>query len=106
MVRHHHELCDGSGYPDGICGDGIPLTTHILIVANAFDVMTSDRSYRQARSLEDSIEELKRDSGKRYDRRAVRALAGLDRQLLGAAPAGEKAAVAEGRTSSSIWVKE
>ena len=79
----------------------------LVVVANAFDVMTSDRSYRQAGSLDEALEELKRDAGKRFDRRAVRALAGLDRQVLGAATGGEGAAVADGRTSSSsIWVKE
>jgi putative nucleotidyltransferase with HDIG domain len=107
MIRHHHELCDGSGYPDGLRGDEIPLTTHILIVANAFDVMTSDRSYRQAGCLDDALEELKREAGKRFDRRAVHALVGLERQVLGAtANVAEGAAVAEGRTSSSVWVKE
>lgn len=107
MIRHHHERCDGTGYPDGLRADEIPLTTHILIVANAFDVMTSDRSYRQARSLDDALEELKRQAGKRFDRRAVHALVELERQVLGAgASSAEGAAVAEGRTSSSVWVKE
>ncbi|GJM44680.1 MAG: hypothetical protein DHS20C21_15220 [Gemmatimonadota bacterium] len=82
MVRHHHERCDGSGYPDGLQGDAIPLTTHVLIVANAFDVMTSDRSYRQAMSLSMALDLLKTKAGSWYDRRAVHALLALDEKVL------------------------
>jgi HD-GYP domain-containing protein (c-di-GMP phosphodiesterase class II) len=82
IIRHHHERCDGSGYPDGVSGDDLPLTTHILIVANAFDIMTSDRSYRQANSLLQSLRMLQEDAGTKYDRRAVQALCGLDRAIL------------------------
>jgi HD-GYP domain-containing protein (c-di-GMP phosphodiesterase class II) len=48
IVRHHHERVDGNGYPDGVVGDGIPLISRILAVADAYDAMTSDRSYREA----------------------------------------------------------
>ena len=82
IVRHHHERCDGSGYPDGLKGDEIPLTTHILIVANAYDVITSDRSYRQAASVKDALKELQAKTGTWYDSRAVEALVGLDEKLL------------------------
>jgi HD-GYP domain-containing protein (c-di-GMP phosphodiesterase class II) len=48
IVRHHHERVDGNGYPDGLVGYGIPLISRILAVADAYDAMTSDRSYREA----------------------------------------------------------
>jgi putative nucleotidyltransferase with HDIG domain len=48
IVRHHHERVDGNGYPDRLVGDGIPLISRILAVADAYDAMTSDRPYREA----------------------------------------------------------
>jgi putative nucleotidyltransferase with HDIG domain len=48
VVRHHHERVDGQGYPDGICGDEIPLLARIIAVADAYNAMTSDRPYRDA----------------------------------------------------------
>jgi polar amino acid transport system substrate-binding protein len=105
IVRHHHERCDGSGYPDGLTGDAIPLTTHILIVANAFDVMTSDRSYRQATSLNEALKELKSKIGTWYDARAVEVLVNLDPKLLKATGdnSGASATVKEqGAASISI----
>ena len=50
VVRHHHERVDGHGYPDGLCGDAIPLLSRIIAVADAYDAMTSDRPYREAMS--------------------------------------------------------
>jgi hypothetical protein len=82
LVRHHHERCDGTGYPDGIRGDDLPLAAHVLIVANAFDIMTSDRSYRQAASLSHALRVLQEEAGTKYDRRAVEALCRLDREIL------------------------
>jgi putative nucleotidyltransferase with HDIG domain len=107
MIRHHHERCDGSGYPDGLKGDDIPLTTHILIVANAFDVMTSDRSYRKAMSLAEAFETLKSNAGRHWDRRAVHALMSLDPKVLKATGdvVSAKEAV-KGQGTASISVKE
>jgi HD domain/GAF domain len=82
LVQAHHELVDGSGYPRGLTGDAISLTAHILIVANAFDVMTSDRSYREAVPLKTALDVLRNKSGKWYDKRAVQALLKLDEQEL------------------------
>jgi putative nucleotidyltransferase with HDIG domain len=48
IVRHHHERVDGNGYPDGLCGDAIPLLARIIAVADAYNAMTSDRPYREA----------------------------------------------------------
>ena len=57
-IRHHHERWDGEGYPDGLAGEGIPLPSRILGVADAMDAMTTARAYRQALSLEQATEEL------------------------------------------------
>jgi HD-GYP domain-containing protein (c-di-GMP phosphodiesterase class II) len=48
IVRHHHERWDGQGYPDGLCGEAIPLVSRIIAVADAYNAMTSDRPYRDA----------------------------------------------------------
>jgi putative nucleotidyltransferase with HDIG domain len=67
IVRHHHERFDGSGYPDGLAGEDIPLGARIFALADALDAMTSDRPYRRAMSLEDAITEIERCSGKQFD---------------------------------------
>ena len=73
-VRHSHEHFDGSGYPDGLCGDAIPLASRILLVADAFDAITSDRPYREAQSQASALEELRRNAGRQFDPRCVDAL--------------------------------
>ena len=78
-VRHAHEHVDGSGYPDGLVGEAIPPASRILLVADAFDAMTSDRAYRRARSSEDAIEELERNAGTQFDGACVAALAAVMR---------------------------
>lgn len=55
IIRHHHERIDGTGYPDGLHGDDIPLESRVIAVADAFDAMTSDRSYRKGMSVEKAI---------------------------------------------------
>jgi len=71
-IRHHHERMNGSGYPDGLKGEEIPLSARIMAVADAFDAMTSDRPYRRALSMEDTVAELKRMSGPLLDPNCVR----------------------------------
>ncbi|MBN2452749.1 MAG: HD-GYP domain-containing protein [Candidatus Omnitrophica bacterium] len=66
-VRAHQECFDGSGYPDGLKGPGIPLIARIIGVADAFDAMTTNRSYRKGRTAEEAIQELKRCSGTQFD---------------------------------------
>lgn len=61
IVRHHHERLDGSGYPDGLKGDEIPLLAQIIGVVDVYDAMTTTRPYRAARSSEDALEELARE---------------------------------------------
>lgn len=78
-VRHHHEHWDGSGYPVGLSGQDIPLASRIVLVAEAFDVMTSDRSYRQAMNVQDATQELLAGAGSRFDPDVVGALVHLVR---------------------------
>jgi diguanylate cyclase (GGDEF)-like protein/putative nucleotidyltransferase with HDIG domain len=73
-VRHHHERFDGGGYPDGLAGDDIPLESRIILVADAFEAMTSDRPYRKAPGEEVAIAELRRHAGTQFDPDVVAAL--------------------------------
>lgn len=74
IIRHHHEHYDGSGYPDGVEGDEIPIGAQILSVVDAFDALTSDRPYVKARSRDDAIDELKRCSSTQFNPIVVDAL--------------------------------
>jgi HD-GYP domain-containing protein (c-di-GMP phosphodiesterase class II) len=67
IVRHHHERWDGAGYPDRLCGREIPLESRIILVADTFDAMTSDRPYRAALSHEDALEEIRLAAGSQLD---------------------------------------
>ncbi len=67
MIRHHHERYDGKGYPDGLAGEEIPLESRIIAISDAFDAMTSARPYREAKSLEETLIEMKRNEGKQFD---------------------------------------
>jgi hypothetical protein len=77
-ARHHHERYDGLGYPDGLAGKAIPLDARILAVADSYDAMTSDRSYRAALSHDEAIVRLQADAGTQFDPVCVRAFAALD----------------------------
>jgi hypothetical protein len=66
-IMHHHERIDGRGYPMGLAGDEIPEFARVLAVADAFDAMTSTRSYRGARPVEEAIWELRKWSGTQFD---------------------------------------
>lgn len=74
-ILHHHERIDGRGYPLGLKGDEIPEFARIIAVADAFDCMTSTRSYRGARTVNDAMAELVRCAGTQFDPRMVSALA-------------------------------
>lgn len=74
IVRHHHEAWDGSGYPDGLRGDEIPVGARIVFVADAYHAMTSDRPYRSRLSEEDARDELRACAGTQFDPRMVDAL--------------------------------
>jgi len=92
-IMHHHERIDGKGYPMGLAGDEIPEFARVLGVADAFDAMTSDRSYRGARPIPEAIAELRKWAGKQFDPAFVDAfVAAIERDGWTApepAPAGE-----------------
>jgi hypothetical protein len=73
IIRHHHERWDGSGYPDGLVGEAIPLGARLIAVADVYDAMTSDRPYRRALSHEVAVSELTRGAGTQFDSRVVEA---------------------------------
>lgn len=66
-IRHHHENWDGSGYPDGLRGEAIPLLSRVISVVDAYDAMISDRPYRSAMSHEAAVAELKKHAGRQFD---------------------------------------
>ncbi len=77
VVRWHHEHVDGSGSPDGLLGDEIPLAARIVAVADAFDAMTTARPYRPALQVEETLNELRADSGSHFDPKCVDILVAL-----------------------------
>ncbi len=67
MVRHHHERWDGKGYPHGLAGDEIPRAAQILAIADAYDAMTTDRSYRKALWADEALEIIRKDAGTAFN---------------------------------------
>jgi len=74
IVRHHHEHIDGSGYPDGLKGREIPLGSRVVLVADAFDALTTDRPYRKGRSKREALEVIAAHAGTQFDSAVVDAL--------------------------------
>jgi len=90
MIKHHHENFDGTGYPDGLAGDEIPLGARIIMIADTIDAMTTDRPYRKAMSLSRAVEELEKYAGRQFDpglvtvaakSAGIRRLLGLDQRI-------------------------
>ncbi len=73
IVRHHHERYDSRGYPDGLKAEQIPLGARILVVADAYDAMTSERPYRNAMSAEMACAEIERGKGTQFNAEVARA---------------------------------
>lgn len=77
LVRSSHEAVDGSGYPDGLSGEEIPLGSRIVAVCDAFDAMVSERPYRGAMSVDKAVAELRRCAGSQFDADVVELFASL-----------------------------
>ena len=73
-VLHHHEHWDGSGYPNGLAGEDIPLGARIILVADAFEAITADRPYRPAQTQETALAELRACAGTQFDPAVIEAL--------------------------------
>ena len=73
-VLHHHERVDGTGYPHGLEGDQIPLESRIILVADTYEAITSDRPYRSGRTSDEALAELERHAGTQFDEACVAAL--------------------------------
>lgn len=71
IIRSHHEYYNGSGYPDGVKGEGIPLISRVLCLADAIDAMISDRPYRHGIPISDVMKELKDQAGKQFDPKLI-----------------------------------
>ncbi len=77
----HHEKIDGTGYPQGLKGDEIPLEARIFAAVDVFDALTSDRPYRPAWSREDALEHIKKESGTHFDPQVVELFLGLIKEI-------------------------
>lgn len=100
-VRHHHESLDGTGYPDGLRGNDIPLQARIIAVADVWDALTSDRSYRRALAPRDASAEMEKLSGSQLDPAIV---AALRASMAAGAPSGRdigRAAIAAASNAGS-----
>jgi HD-GYP domain-containing protein (c-di-GMP phosphodiesterase class II) len=71
-IRSHHERIDGTGYPDRLVGDAIPLTARIILIADTFDAMTTTRAYRKGLPLDYAYKELQHFSGRQFDPQLVK----------------------------------
>jgi putative nucleotidyltransferase with HDIG domain len=91
-ILHHHERFDGEGYPGGLAGDAVPLEARVIAVADAFDAMTSDRSYRRGMDPVVALHRLVADSGTHFDATVV---AAFERSLSGGNPKTSAARIRE-----------
>jgi putative nucleotidyltransferase with HDIG domain len=93
IARSSHERMDGLGYPDGLAGEEIPLAARIVLVADAFDALTSDRSYRRGRLAHEALDELRAHSGSQFCPQVIAALEQLYREEPHVLTGGELRAV-------------
>ncbi len=110
IIYHHHERYDGTGYPEGLRGETIPLLARVLTVADALGAMTSDRPYRQAFSIERALDEIRKASGSQFDPVVVealfRALERLEVPLQSSASPMFESQEAVGVTGQGEWREE
>lgn len=77
IILHHHEHYDGSGYPDALSGEAIPLISRVLAVVDGYCAMLEDRSYRKALSKDEALKRIRAEEGRQYDPQVVKALEGV-----------------------------
>jgi len=77
LIQHHHENWDGTGYPDGMAGEDIPLGSRILAVATDYDAMVSERPYHEPLSKQEAISSIRKGSGGKYDPKVVEIFLGF-----------------------------
>ena len=108
MVRSHHERWDGQGYPDGSAGEQIPLPARILCIADVYDALTTERSYKRAFSQIEAIEIMRREVGKQFDPQLFPLFDDLVRRGTVNAPAAAQRALPIRRTGgqSAVTVSE
>jgi response regulator RpfG family c-di-GMP phosphodiesterase/HD-like signal output (HDOD) protein len=97
-VRHHHEHWDGTGYPSGLAGEQIPLASRIILLTDAYDVMTSPRPFREAFDHEAAIARIREEAGRQFDPEIVRAFCELE------ALARIRGAIAEAARGRAPWL--
>jgi HD-GYP domain-containing protein (c-di-GMP phosphodiesterase class II) len=100
MVLHHHEMYDGSGYPEGRAGEEIPLGARIIAIADAYDTITSDRTYKKARPAAAALAEIERCAGAQFDPQLVRIFTGVVREF-SKVPVAATARAAQAQEASS-----
>ena len=82
IAQSHHEKWDGSGYPQGLAGEAIPMSARIVAIADVFDALTTARPYKQAWTVEAAIEQVRKDAGKHFDPTLVELFMGVLPQVL------------------------
>jgi len=79
-ILHHHERWDGTGYPEGLKGEGIPLLSRIISIVDAYDVMTHKQSYSKALTKEEALTEMRKNAGTQFDPELVKVFVRLMRE--------------------------
>lgn len=82
VVKYHHERYDGSGYPEGLKGDDIPLAARIMAVVDSFDAIVNKRCYKEASTIEEALEKIEEASGTLYDPKIVAVMKKIKRQFI------------------------
>jgi HD-GYP domain-containing protein (c-di-GMP phosphodiesterase class II) len=104
-IRNHHENYDGTGYPDGLTGEGIPVGARIIMIADTLDAMTTDRPYRKALSLQKTLEELAKHAGRQFDPKLVELVSKSPsiRRLLGPQLVNETPQIPSMKAPARLW---
>lgn len=100
-VLHHHERVDGRGYPDGLAGDEIPLFGKIICIADCFDAMTTNRTYRAAMPLQAAVAEVRRCAGTQFDPHLAEAFLALNHEKI-----VDEARALTSDAGNAAWIKD